>query len=813
MRFSLVFSALVGLALVAGVRAEDLSVFPAKIQLIGRDAQQRLLVTVTKEGRTTDRSRDASYVSENPAVASVGDNGLITARGAGQGRIVVTAGGKSVAIDVDVQRGDQLPPVTFEKDIEPILARTGCNAGACHGKARGQNGFQLSLLGYDPQFDYQAIALEARGRRIFPAAPEQSLMLQKPAGLVPHGGGKKFAVGDRNYETLLRWIQAGMPRTPADEPKLERISVMPNERLLTFNEGQQLVVTGHYSDGTARDVTHLAMFQSNESVLAAVDKDGTVKAGPLPGEAAVTARFMEKFAICNILIPQPKVIAASVYDQLPRKNFIDELVWTKLRKLNIAPSAPAKDATFLRRAYLDVIGRVPTPAETKEFLGDTTSDKRERLIDDLLERPEYADFWANKWADLLRPNPYRVGIKATLSLDTFLRDSFRQNKPHDQFVREIVTAQGSTWRNGATVVFRDRRDPEEIATMVSQLFLGVRLECAKCHHHPFEIWSQDDFYSFGAFFARINRKGQGVSPPISGGEEIISGTGGGKGPVRHPVTGQVLAPRPLLGKTPVIDDDDDPRRTLADWIVADENPYFAKVAVNRIWADVMGRGIVEPVDDLRATNPPSNGPLLDALAEHFRKEKYDYKKLLRTILTSHVYQLASEPNADNVADLRNYSRHYRQRLRAEVLLDAVGDITNIREKFTAAPAGTRAMALWTVRTDSPFLDAFSRPDPNQDPPCERTSDTSVVQVLHLMNSPTLHLKITNEAGRAVELANSKRTPDQMIDEIYLLTYARLPDDRERSVCRRLFAESPTLRRATEDLMWALINTPEFVMKD
>ncbi len=791
------------------VGAQEITVHPSRVRLVGRHAQQQLVVSATA-GR--DHTRLAIYRSESPDIVGVNEKGVIKALATGRGRITVTAEGATATIDVEVEHADRLPPVTFEKDIEPILARTGCNAGACHGKARGQNGFALSLLGFDPQFDYQAIALENRGRRVFPAAPEQSLLLQKPAGLVPHGGGKKIVVGDVHYETLLRWLQSGMPRTPANEPKLERISVFPNERLLTFGEEQQLIVTAHYADGTTRDVTPLTIFQSNENVLAAVDAAGKVKAGPLPGEAAVTARFMEKFAICNILIPQPRVVAGDLYDKLPRNNFIDDLVWAKLRKLNIVPSPPAKETTYLRRVYLDTIGRLPTPEEVQSYLDDKSPDKRVNLIDALLERPEYADFWANKWADLLRPNPYRVGIKAVLSLDNFLRDSFRQNKPHDQFVREIVTAQGSTWRNGATVVFRDRREPDEIATMVSQLFLGVRMECAKCHHHPFEIWSQDDFYSLAAFFARVSRKGQGVSPPISGGEEIVF-VGAGKGAVKHPVTGQTLAPRPLLGKSPAIDEETDPRRVLADWMLADENPYFAKVAVNRMWADIMGRGIVEPVDDLRATNPPSNGPLLDALADHFRKEKYDYKKLLRAILTSAVYGLASEPNPDNVADLRNYSRHYRQRLRAEVLLDAVGDITNVREKFTAAPAGTRAMALWTVRTDSLFLDAFSRPDPNQDPPCERTSDTSVVQALHLMNSPTLHLKVTSEVGRAVELASSKRSPDEIIREIYLWTYSRLPDEKEQAICQHVFATSPTRRRAVEDIMWALINTPEFIMKD
>ncbi|HEX5270420.1 MAG TPA: DUF1549 and DUF1553 domain-containing protein, partial [Gemmataceae bacterium] len=452
------------------------------------------------------------------------------------------------------------------------------------------------------------------------------------------------------------------------------------------------------------------------------------------------------------------------------------------------------------------------PDEVRAFLADRSPDRRVKLVDRLLERPEYADYWANKWADLLRPNPYRVGVKATYNLDAWLRDAFRKNKPYDQFVREIVTARGSTFRDGPAVIFRDRREPAEITNMVSQLFLGVRLECARCHHHPFEVWGQDDFYSLAAFFARVGRKGVGLSPPISGGEEIVFT--GNKGEVRHPVSGKVLAPRTLGGKPMVIDDEDDPREALAAWLTADDNPYFAKVIVNRVWADLMGRGLVEPVDDLRATNPPSNGPLLDAVAAEFRAQKYDLKKLLRTIMTSYVYGLSSVPNERDVADTRNYSRHYRQRLRAEVLLDAVSDVTRVPETFAAAAPGTRAMALWTVRTQSVFLDSFGRPDPNQDPPCERTSDTTVVQALHLMNAPGLQRKVTADAGRAAALAAGKKEPREIVEELYLLVYGRPPGADERADCVKLFEEKgATRRQVTEDLLWALLNTPEFIFKD
>lgn len=790
--------------------------FPAKIDLHGKAARQRLLVTAVQNGKALDRTRDAGYRSENPLIVQVSADGVVTPVAEGSGTIVVKVGDQEARATVRVAAGARYLPVTFEKDVQAVLARAGCNAGACHGKSRGQNGFQLSLLGFDHDFDFNALTQEARGRRIFPAAPASSLLLLKGSGQMPHGGGRRLQPGDGLYETLERWISSGTPRIAATAPALAKITVEPTERLLTpsspgsVGSEQQLVVTAHYADGSSEDVTHLTMFQSNESVIASVTPEGRVKAGPLPGEAAIMARFMEKFAVSNVVIPLPGAVPAETYARLPRRNFIDGLVWDKLQRLGITPSEPCSDATFLRRAYLDVIGRLPTPDESREFLADTNADRRTRLVDRLLERPEYGDYWANKWADLLRPNPYRVGAKGVFNLDGFLRDSFRRNKPYDQFAREILTAQGSIFHNGAVVVFRDRREPEEIATMMSQLFLGIRLECAKCHHHPFEVWSQDDFYSFAAYFSRIARKGTGIGPPISGGEEAFFS--GGKGVVKHPGTGRMMTPRPLFGKSEGADDERDPRQVLADWIQAEANPYFARVQVNRIWADLMGRGLVDPVDDLRASNPPSNGPLLDALAEHFRKQGYDQKKLLRTIMTSHVYGLSSLPNERNKGDLRNYSRHYRQRLRAEVLLDAASDITGVPESFTAAPPGTRAMELWTVRTQSIFLDSFGRPDPNQDPPCERTSDTSVVQTLHLMNSPRLHAKVTSDTGRAASLAASKKTPQEVVDELYLLVYCRYPSEQERAVGLGVFANLPR-RQAAEDLLWALLNTAEFVFKD
>jgi hypothetical protein len=703
-------------------------------------------------------------------------------------------------------------PVTFERDIQPVLTRTGCNAGACHGKARGQNGFALSLLGFDPDFDHGAITKEARGRRLFPADPANSLLLLKASGSVAHGGGNRLPVGSPQYELVKKWIESGTPRTPADAPKLTKIVVSPTELVGTFKQNTPLAVTAHYSDGSTEDVTKLAGYQSNDSGYAAVDADGVVRVGTIPGEAAITARFVDKFAVMNVLIPRPQKVDASYYAKLPRNNFIDGHVWDKLQRLNLTASEPASESTFHRRAYLGVIGRLPTPDETRAYLADTDAKKRAKLIDTLLARPEYADFWANKWADLLRPNPYHVGIKATFTFDQWIRDQFRKNVPYDQFVRELITAQGSTWKNGAAVFYRNRREPDELAPMVSRLFLGVRLDCAKCHQHPSEKWGQTDFYSFAAFFSRIGRKGVGISAPISGGEEVMYVKENGS--VKHPLTGQELLPTPLLGSPLKLTADQDPRAVLADWATAKDNPFFAKVIVNRVWAELMGRGLVDPVDDLRDTNPPTNPALLDALASDFRTNGHDLKKLIRVIATSHTFALSSQPSDTNAADTRNYSRHYRQRLRAEVLLDAVSDVTGVAEKFDAMPEGSRAMEAWTVRFDSKFLDSFGRPDPNQDPPCERTSDTTVVQALHLMNAPGLAAKITSDKGRVAKLAESKKTPAEIVEELYLLAYNRRPTTEESELCVSKFEKKGSTRRtAAEDLLWALVNTPEFVFVD
>lgn len=700
--------------------------------------------------------------------------------------------------------------VTFESDIQPLLTRYGCNAGACHGKSRGQNGFALSLLGFDEDFDYDALVRQARGRRISPASPDESLLLRKALGQLPHGGGLPIEPGSKPHELLKSWIAAGAPRTPADAPKLVRVVVEPAALRLAPADEAALHVRAEYSDGSSRDVTETTAFQSNDTTIAEVTPDGQLKIGPVPGETAIMARYMNNIAVSSVTIPLPGDVAPEAYEALPQTHAIDRLVWDKLKLLGMLPSEPASEMTFHRRAYLRAIGRLPTPQETRDYVASRDDDKREKLIDDLLQRPEYADFWANKWADLLRPNPYRVGIKGVWTLDAWLRQAFRENMPYDQFAEALVTAKGSTWKNGATVIYRDRPSTVEIGSSVSRLFLGVRLECAKCHHHTFEVWSQDDFYGFAAFFARVGHHG-GLSPPISGGEELIFTLP--KGQLKHGRTGQVVEPKTLTGESPVVGPDSDPRQALADWMIRPDNPYFAHVMANRVWAELMGRGLVNPVDDIRLTNPASNQPLLDFLAEEFRENEYDIKHLIRTIMTSEVFGLSSVPGPRNVSDVNNFSRYYRERQRAEVLLDGINDILNTQDSFSAMPADSRATQLWTFRSDSQFLDTFGRPDPNQDPPCERTTDSTTPQVLHLMNSPEFNRKLSLDSARPAQLVASPLSDAQVIEDVYLRVLCRTPTEAELQATLARFSASKDRRRVVEDLFWALMNTPEFLFID
>jgi Protein of unknown function (DUF1553)/Protein of unknown function (DUF1549) len=769
--------------------------------------QDGLVYAVSSEGKTLATLRPAEIaVANSSSSSSRGDEVPVVAKKSKakkeQSRVTSAATSDGARSEADGSSP------SFVRDVMPLLAKAGCAAGSCHAKADGQNGFKLSVFNYDLKSDFAEIVKEGRGRRVFPAAPEESLLLLKSTLAIEHGGGQRIEPGSPTHETLLRWIRGGMIYQHTNEPGLVRVEVAPHDQQYKKGAKQPLRVTAHYSDDSTRDVTALADYASSDKEISAVDESGIVRVGQLSGESAVVARYMGFVDAARITIPADRLLPEDRYTSLLRNNFIDDLAWSQFRKLGLFPSEPCTDAEFLRRSTLDTIGVLPSAEEARTFLADTNARKRELWIERLLAHPAYADFWANKWADLLRPNPDRVGVKSVFTLDQWLRDSFRANKPYDQFAREILLAEGNNHRDGPAVIYRDRREPSELTTMFSQLFLGVRMECAKCHHHPNEKWSQDDFYQFAAFFGTVKHKGAGLSPPISAGNETFYFAPGGT--VKHPLTDEVMKPRPPEG--PVIENaNTDPRRALVAWLTEEKNPFFARAAVNRVWAGFFGRGFVDPVDDFRVSNPVVNEPLLDGVAADFAKNGYDLKHLLRTILQSRLYQLSSEPNEWNLADTKNFSRSLRRRLPAEALLDAVVDVTGVPEEFNGVPPGARAMQTWSYKIGSHFLDAFGRPNSSSDCPCERDLRTSVVQSLHMMNSKALQAKLTNNGGRAAMLAASARSPEDIVTELYYATFNRPPTETELKTATAAFAAKDATRQtATEDVFWALLNSAEFV---
>ncbi len=807
--------------LVAEPKALNLSLAAPRTRL--------LLTATTADGFEHDVTDLAKFSVSRKAPFTISAAGEILAQTAGKGVVKATFGQQVVTIPVKIAPSTAPAPLSFGRDVLPVLARAGCAAGACHAKPEGQNGFKLSVFSYDPKHDFAELVKDARGRRVFPAAPDESLLLKKPLGQVPHEGGKRFEAGSETHHVLHRWIQEGMAFAQTNEPVLARLAVFPRERRYHRGATQRLRLEAFYSDGSVRDVTRLAAFEANDKEIAQVDEWGRLTVGKITGQGVIVARFMGLVAAAHLLVPAERQLPAEQYARLPRHNFIDELAYAQFQRLGLFPSELSSDADFLRRASLDAIGVLPTPDQVKTFLAGTgaavageskpalthaapapeTQARRRALIDQLLDRPEFADYWANKWADLLRPNSDRVGVKSVLTLDEWLRASFRTNQPYDQFVRELLLVEGSNHRDGPAVVYRDRREPPELTTLFSQLFLGTRLECAKCHHHPNEKWSQDDFYQFAAFFGPVKQKGAGLSPPISAGRETFYFAPGGA--VKHPVTGQVMPPRAPDGPPLKPEAGLDPRVELAAWLTATNNPFFARAAVNRVWATFFGRGLVEPVDDFRSSNPCVNPPLLDALAADFAAHGYDLKHLVRTVLESRLYQLSSTPNDTNLGDTKNFSRAYRRRLPAEVLLDAVNDATGVPDSFAATAPGTRAMQTWSYKIDSAFMDAFSRPNPSSDPPCERDRQMSVVQSLHLMNSLNLQAKLSHPDGRVRQLAASSKPPAEVVAELYFTTLNRAPTADELSVATAVFGLPDTTRQtATEDLFWALLNSPEFV---
>jgi hypothetical protein len=700
-------------------------------------------------------------------------------------------------------------PVSFVHDVMPHLQKAGCAAGNCHAKPEGQNNFKLSVFGYDVGSDYHEIIRDNRGRRVFMAAPEESLLLKKATGAVPHEGGAVIAKGSETYQILVRWLKQGAPAVIENETSLVSVAVEPREQSYKKGDQQKLKATATFADGTSKDVSDLTEFLSQDKEIAQVDEHGTVTVGNTSGEGVVLVRYMGHVDVARITVPADRLLPEDLYAKLPVNNEIDRRVYARHQKLGLLPSPTCSDEEFMRRASLDAIGVLPTAERAKAFIADTHPDKRARFISELLDHPNYADHWAVKWGDLIRPNPSRVGVKPVYLLDQWLREAFRQNMPYDQMVKELLTAEGSSHEYGPVAVFRDKRDPIDTSAFVSQIFLGVRLDCAKCHHHPSEKWTQEDYYQLAAFFGQMSRKGQGISAPISGEPEYW--WYGGKGSVLHPITEAVMMPKPPDGPEMPFVEGQDPRTRLTDWMAGSDNPFFAKAIVNRLWSEFFGRGIVEPVDDFRVSNPPTNEALLDWLAEDFITNGYDLKHLIRTILNSRTYQLSSEPNEHNLADSKNFSRAQKRRLSAEVLLDALDDLTGVRDSFSGLPPNSRAVMTWNHKLESNFLDAFGRPNASQECPCERERKSSVIQALHLMNSNDLQARLSSKEGRTTKLVSSDLSEPQIVKEIYLAAYNRLPLPDELQTALKFFTTPGSTRQtAVEDLTWALINSAEFV---
>jgi hypothetical protein len=687
-------------------------------------------------------------------------------------------------------------PPHFENDILPILGRYGCNSAGCHGKAEGQGGFKLSEFGSDPEADYAALTKEGRGRRVFPASPGESLLLRKGTGRTAHGGGSKLPVGSEDYRTLQTWIASGVPFGSPDAPRVIGLRVEPAERVLGVKAEQQLKVIAKFSDGAEKDVTRLARFQSNNDAVAGVSANGVVTSADVPGEAAVMAAYLGEVGLCRVIVPRPQPLAAS--RPLPRFNLVDELVDAKLAKLHVAASPVCDDAEFLRRVYLDLTGTLPTPAAVRKFLTDADPKKREKLVDELLARPEFADLWAMRWADLLRVDRQALGHERAYAYYKWVRESIASNKPFDQFARELVTAEGPLPETGPANFYKVVTKPGEMAGSVSQVFLGVRIGCAECHHHPFDRWTQTDYYGMVGFFTPVAARG-----------EVVSAAGDPR--TTHPRTGKPVFAHALGVPMPDADPKGDRREVLAAWMTNADNPYFARNLANRTWAWLLGVGLVEPVDDVRATNPPSNPELLDALARFTIENRYDVKKLIRLITASRVYQTASRPNATNEKDDRNFSRALFKRPDAEVLLDMIGQVTGVPDRFVGSPGVTRAVQLWDSKARSDFLKLFGRPSRVSACECERTREPSVAQVLNLLNSPEIQAKLSHEAGTVARLVREIPDDGKLVEELYLIFFARFPTDAEMAFAAdHLKKHAATRRQAVEDLAWALLNSTEFL---
>lgn len=802
--------------------AADLAIYPADVTLKGLNTAHQIIVVSEEGGQTiADHTSTAQFVSANPKITSIDKTGRVTALADGETAITATVDGKQAIAKVHVSKTQTPAESTFRNHVIPVLTRMGCNSGACHGALAGKGGLKLSLRGYDPETDHFVLTRQALARRVDQSRPEKSLLLLKPTRTMPHGGGRRFDDDSREYQILLDWIKAGAKSIDEKDAKLERLEVLPASARLKPKDTFRIVVRAWYSDGTVEDVTSLARFTSSEDLVANVNDAGFISVVGY-GEAAINVGFGTRVAAVTVTSPFANNIPANVYTSSPKANIIDELVVKKLQQLRLPLSGQCTDEEFIRRVYLDACGILPTPAEVNKFAASLEKNKRSKLIEALLDRPEFVDYWSYKWSDLLLISTRKLPQPAMWSFYRGVRESVANNKPWNQFTRELLTATGGTLDNGFGNYFVLHKDVAELSEATSVTFMGMSITCARCHNHPMERWTQDQYWSMANLFSRV-----GLKNGDRQGEVIV--TAKASGDVLHPRRGIAMPPTPLDGKPVEIDSPEDRRVAFVDWLTAPENPYFARALVNRIWRNFMGRGLVEAEDDLRETNPPSNRELLDALAKDFVEHGYDVKHLMRQIMNSSAYQRSSKPVDGNGDDDRFYSRYIVRRLSAEVILDAMSQVTGVPTPFneiytgveggksgtTNYPMGTRALQLPDSRVASRFLDAFGRPDRIATCSCERQQDATVGQALMLNNGQVLNDKLRAKTSLLNEWLNTKLSDEEVVKQLFLAALSRTPKEHELKKCTALLKAAPVekqeiRREALEDLFWAVLTTSEFV---
>tara|TARA_Y100001960_G_scaffold103553_1_gene111467 strand:- start:2993 stop:5452 length:2460 start_codon:yes stop_codon:yes gene_type:complete len=814
MRIQKTFSLLLILIALPVVAAEY-AVHPPAVQLNGKYAQTQLVLTQLIDGKVDPTSEDATqkaaYTSSNEEVVTVDATGLVQARADGTADIQISLGPWQTSITVTVAGVADTTKVDFDYSVRPILSKAGCNMGACHASQHGKGGFILSVFGFDPRIDYKGIVKDELERRIDFIEPTNSLFLLKPTMKTPHGGGRRLTEGSVMYDTLVDWLKGGAPAPVSEPNEVVSIEVFPKRRVATVGVTQQLRVVAKYADDTLRDVTQLCRYDALDEGMLSVSESGLIETNGL-GQAGVMVRFEGKAEICMVTTPyseQPDL------QEWKNNNFIDEFAISKFQELGIAPSPICDDATFVRRAYLDAIGSLPTPEEVEAFVSREDPAKREKLIDQLLGltgdpaldiyNDRYAAYWTLKWSDLIRNSTDNLGEQGMWALHNWIRESFRVNKGIDKFVKEIITAKGSLYMNGPANYYQINSNPTALTESTSQLFMGIRLECAKCHHHPFESYSQADYYGMAAFFSRVGTKNS-EEFGLFGRERVVVVQPSGES--KHPRTGKNMVPTVLHGEE--MEHPLDRRIPLANWLASQENPWFAKSIVNRYMSYLLGRGLVEPVDDLRSTNPATNEEMFAALADYLESNEYNVKQLVKVIMNSRVYQLSSQPTELNKSAGKFYAFYKVKRIAAEPLLDAINTATDTTTKFQNLPAGTRAIELPDTNYPNYFLKTFGKPRRTSVCECERAPDENLAQALHTLNGDTINAKIDDQNGRLGKLLAAEKSDDEIINALFVATWSRSPTEEELVVCKGIVGEAAERKEGLGDVLWALINAKEFI---